>query len=232
MSFYKYPAVLIICFILVGFPGLASQEIFKERTIPVKIVIDQYFVRNFNEVKMKEPAVLAGLATTTPEDFAKGILERLSVRYRQFGIRFLPVAVERIFVGERVLLDTEYMEILERRSCQNAEFIVGLTGAAFVSTSPGDNGFVVMVGSANRYTGRLFSQFASLGIVMNPKLDFENMMNTLDHEMRHLFGTPHKDEGVLNIAEKKIFLQEGTFAIRKNRLRKFICTEPNSPNKR
>ncbi|MBI2063775.1 MAG: hypothetical protein HYT65_02155, partial [Candidatus Yanofskybacteria bacterium] len=223
MSFYKYVVALIIYFVLAGFPGRASQEAFKERTVTVKVVIDQYFVRNFNEIKTKEPVALARLSAASPEDFAKSIFERLSVRFRQFGIRFLPVAVENIFVKERVMLDAEYMRILEQSSCQSAEIIVGLTGVAFISTSPGDDGFVVVVGGANRQTGRLFSQFASWGIVANPKLDIENMFDSLDHEMRHLFGTSHKDEGVLDIAEEKIFLQEGTLAIKKNRLRKFIC---------
>lgn len=231
VSFSKYFVLPIMCFIFADFPGRTSQEIFKERTIPIKVVIDQYFVRNFNEIRIKEPVALAGLSTTTPEDFARSIIKRFSARYRQFGIRFLPVAMERIFVKERVLLDAEYMEILKQRPCQNGELIVGFTGAAFVSTSPGDNGFVVVSGSADHQTGRLFSQFASLGIVMNPKLDIENMIDTLDHEMRHLFGTPHKKEGVLDNVENKNFLQKGTLAIQNNRLRKFTCIEPNSSGK-
>lgn len=237
MPFYKqiYKQIfllIIFCFAFPGHLGRASQNISQERIIPVKIIFDQYFVRNFYEVKAKEPAVLPGYPMVTPENFTQSIIEQLSVRYRQFNIRFLPIATEQIFIKERVLLDAEYMEILKQRPCQNAELIFALTGVAFVSTSPGGGKFVVVSGSADRQVGRLFSQFGPLGIIMNPKLDVENMIDTLDHETRHIFGTSHKKEGVLDNAEQKKFLQEGTSVIWKNRLQKFTCTEPNGHGKK
>ncbi len=234
MFFYKHcSSILAACFILACIQAAhASQKASGERIIPVKVVIDQYFVRNFNEVRRKEPSALPKPLTASPEDFAKDVIERLSRRYKQFGIRFLPVAVERIVAKERVSLDVDYMGLLKQHSCGGAELLVGLTGAAFISTSGGDDGFVVVVGSADRQVGRLFSQFASLGIVMNPKRDVESMIDTLDHEMRHIFGDTHKKEGMLNDAERKTYLEEGVLAIRKNRLQTFICAEPASSPKK
>ncbi|MBI2670308.1 MAG: hypothetical protein HYX20_04155 [Candidatus Yanofskybacteria bacterium] len=228
MFFYKkYLAILTAYLILSSFPGHTSQErTHKEQIIPVKIIIDQYFMRNFNEIRTKDRTALPNPSVVTPENFARDIIEQLSARYKQFGIHFLPLSVERISLKERVLLDVEYMNVLKQYSCDSAKLLIGLTGAAFVSTSAGDGEFVVVVGGADRGISRLFSQFASLGIIRNPQMDIENMLNTLDHEMRHIFNATHKKEGVLNETEQKTFRHEGKLAVQKNRLQTFTCIEP------
>src|SRR3989344_1966211 len=193
MNFYKsILAVFVLFLVFGGLQVYAGPNDPKERVIPVKIVMDQYFVRNFNRIWAKEMSALPRPPAITAEDFAKDIIGLLTSRHRRYGVSYRVVVIENILAKERVYFEYEYMNLLKNLSCQNSQLMAGFTGAAFLSTSLGSGGPIEVVGSAEHQFGRLFVQLGSLGIIMKPSKDVENMLNTLEHEVFHLFRASHK----------------------------------------
>ncbi len=237
----------LLSLVLTGFPVKRAEAAPSDiREIRVKVVIDETFVecssfmiRNkFDSVTLypdifsrDELAAIKRWRARTPEELAEKIIRELSRRYeRAFQIRIVPIGKPtRVSLGlkiKKAVLDLEYLDLLNAQPCDGADLLMGITTEMLFSFSDmmhnaTSKDILISTGGAYPPTGRLFSAHWLYGVD-----DLSEIVNTLDHEVRHLFGAKHEKETVLVGEKEALYLGEGAALIKQNRDKHFVCTEP------